>query len=128
LPQGPRRLAREFRSLAEELDGAIKISTRTDTGVNEAFNRCLFWVSRCINPVAHSNAGPTEQTSMETFGATPFPRIQEITDLAGMQPGSDEFHFLKTKLLRQRNAVEDAFHQANELIRNTLRKAHAGPQ
>jgi N-acetylated-alpha-linked acidic dipeptidase len=122
------RLAKEFRSLADELDGAIKISTRTDPDVNEDFNRCLFWVSRCINPVAHSNAGPTEQTSMEAFGATPFPRIQEITDLAGMQPGSDEFHFLKTKLIRQRNAVEDAFHQANELIRNTLRKAHAGPQ
>jgi len=122
------RRAREFRSLAEELEDAIKITSRTDPGVNELFNRCLLRVSRHINPVAHSNAGPTEQTSMETFGATPFPRIQEITELAEMRPDSDEFQFLKTKLLRQRNAVEDAFHLANELIKKTLRKAHAGPQ
>jgi len=121
------RRAQEFRSLAAELEDAIKISTRMDTSVDEMFNRCLLWVSRHINPVAHSNAGPTEQTSMETFGATPFPRIQEIAKLAGMPPDSPEFHFLKTKLLRQRNAVEDAFYGANELIKETLRKAHAGP-
>jgi hypothetical protein len=27
---------------------------------------------------------------------------------------------------KQRNLVEDAFYQANELIRKTLRRAHAG--
>jgi len=118
--------AREFRALAEELDDAIKITPRTDSELNEEFNHCLLWVSRHINPVAHSNAGPTEQTSMETFGAIPFPRIQELVDLGGMLPDSDEFQFLRTKLLRQRNLVEDAFYRANELIRKTLRRAHAG--
>ena len=80
------------------------------------------WVSRHINPVAHSNAGPSEQTSMETFGALPFPRIAEIVDLANMTLQSHEFNLLKNKLLRQRNIVEEGFYQANKLIEKTLAK------
>jgi hypothetical protein len=59
---------------------------------------------------------------METFGATPFPRITEITRLAGMAPETPEFGFLRTKLIRQRNAVEDGFYQANALIKKTLER------
>jgi len=117
--------AKEFRELAAELEEKAKLVA--DRGgpedAVEELNRSLMRVSRCINPVAHSNAGPTEQMSMETFGATPFPRISEITKLAGMTiHQSPEFKFLRTKLLRQRNAVEDGFHQANKLIRETLAK------
>jgi hypothetical protein len=60
---------------------------------------------------------------METFGATPFPRISEIVDLAEVgNPDIPAFQFLKTKLLRQRNAVEDGFFQANMLIEKTLER------
>jgi hypothetical protein len=59
---------------------------------------------------------------METFGATPFPRIVEITKLAEMNPKNPEFGFLRTKLLRQRNAVEDGFFRANKLIKETLER------
>jgi hypothetical protein len=59
---------------------------------------------------------------METFGATPFPRIAGITKLAGMDSETPEFGFLRTKLIRQRNAVEDGFYQANELIKGTLKR------
>jgi len=84
-------------------------------------NTALMWISRHINPVAHSNAGPSEQMSMETFGALPFPRIAEIVDLANMTlHQSHEFKLLKNKLLRQRNIVEEGFYQANQLIKQTL--------
>jgi hypothetical protein len=33
---------------------------------------------------------------------------------------SPEFKFLLTKLVRERNTVEDAFYQANELVKKTL--------
>jgi hypothetical protein len=60
---------------------------------------------------------------METFGAQPFPRISQITDLANMTlHQSPEFKFLYTKLVRERNLVEDGFYQANELIKATLEK------
>jgi hypothetical protein len=79
------------------------------------------WVSRHVNPVAHSNAGPSEQTTMETFGAQPFPRISGITDLANMTlHQSHEFKLLKNHLLRQRNIVEEGFTQANLLVKEML--------
>ncbi len=78
------------------------------------------WVSRHVNPVAHSNAGPSEQMSMETFGALPFPRISEIIDLAAMDHKSHEFNLLHNKLVRQRNTVEEGFYQANQLIARTI--------
>ena len=116
---------REFRGLAERLEGAAKRGVEEGAPVEavEELNRCLMWVSRHINLVAHWDAEKTEQVSMETFGATPFPRIHGILELADMpMPQAEEFKFLQTKLLRQRNFVEDGFHLANEQIRRTLEK------
>jgi hypothetical protein len=117
--------AEEFRDLARKLEDTVKSIPKKGNPsepLRQELNHCLLWVSRHINPVAHSDAGLTEQVSMETFGATPFPRIVEITRLAGMDPETPEFGFLRTKLIRQRNAVEDGFYQANELIKRTLER------
>jgi hypothetical protein len=117
--------AKEFKELSIELEKMVKSIPKTGNPsepLRQELNDCLLWVSRYINPVAHSNVGPTEQISMETFGATPFPRIVEITKLAEMNPKNSEFGFLRTKLLRQRNAVEDGFFRANKLIKETLER------
>ncbi|MEE8354463.1 MAG: M28 family peptidase, partial [Candidatus Bathyarchaeia archaeon] len=117
--------AEEFRDLTRELEDMVKSIPKKGNPsepLRQELNHCLLWVSRHINPIAHSDAGPTEQVSMETFGATPFPRIAGITRLAGMDPETPEFGFLRTKLIRQRNAVEDGFYQANELIKGTLKR------
>jgi len=114
--------AKEFVDLSERLEAAsAKVRRRGSAEKIERLNTCLMWVGRHVNPVAHSDAGISEQTSMETFGAQPFPRISEIVDLANMTlHQSPEFKFLLTKLVRERNTVEDAFYQANELIKKTL--------
>ena len=120
--------AREFRELAEELEAAAKkaLEKEAPEEVVEELNRCIMLTSRHINLIAHSDAEKTEQVSMKTFGATPFPRIHGILELAEMPlPHAAEFKFLRTKLLRQRNYVEDGFHLTNELIREALEKALA---
>jgi len=101
--------AETFVALSKRLEKTIveKAVTLSDGQVNE-LNETLMWVSRHINPVAHSNAGPSEQTSMETFGALPFPRIVEIIDLVKMNHQSHEFNLLHNKL------------EANQLIERTL--------
>ena len=116
--------AEEFVDLCKKLETAIekKGKSLSNDEIKE-LNTALMWISRHINPVAHSNAGPSEQMSMETFGALPFPRIAEIVDLANMTlHQSHEFKLLKNKLLRQRNIVEEGFYQANQLIEQTLAK------
>jgi hypothetical protein len=117
--------AEEFRELAWRLEKAAKklVEKGLPEREVELLNHCLMWISRHINPVAHSNAEKTEQMSMEYFGRIPFQRLHEITKLAEMTlPYSHEFHLLRTKLLRQRNYVEDGFYQANMLIKETLKK------
>ena len=114
--------AEEFVALSKKLDSAIEAKGKSlsEDQIKE-LNTALMWISRNVNPVAHSNAGPSEQMTMETFGALPFPRIAEIVDLANMTlHQSHEFKLLKNKLLRQRNIVEDGFYEANQLIEKTL--------
>ena len=114
--------AETFVELTKHLDSAIEEKGK---GLSEdelkQLNTNLMWISRHINPIVHSNAGPSEQMTMETFGALPFPRIAEIVDLANMTlHQSHEFKLLKNKLQRQRNIVEEGFYQANMLIQQTL--------
>jgi hypothetical protein len=115
------RRAGSFVQLSKSLETVIeeKAGKLSDERLIE-MNESLMWISRHINPVAHSNAGPSEQMSMETFGALPFPRIAEITDLASMAHPSHEFNLLHNKLVRQRNIVEEGFYQANQLIERII--------
>jgi hypothetical protein len=116
--------AEEFKELAQKLEKRLqeKADTLNDEEVWD-INNTLMWVSRHVNPVAHSNAGPSEQMSMETFGAQPFPRIAPIVELSNMTlHQSHQFKLLKNHLLRQRNIVEEGFYQANQLIEETLEK------
>ena len=117
--------AKEFKELAVSFENAIKRAS--DREISESMvadlNHCLMWVSRYINPIAHSDASKTDQMDMASFGAKPFPRIQEILKIADMSlHQSPEFKFFLTKLIRERNYVLDGFHLANQLIRETLAK------
>jgi hypothetical protein len=115
--------AEEFVKLCKELETTFsEKATKLNEDKIVELNNQLMWVSRHINPVAHSNSGPSEQMSMETFGALPFPRIAEIVELANMTPQSHEFKLLNNKLLRQRNIVEEGFYQANNVINHILVK------
>jgi len=127
--------AKEFKEQTERLEEIVKktisvYKTTTDKTIfNPIFdelNHCIMWISRYINPVAHSNAEITEQLSMEKFGALPFPRLQPILDLTKMPlTHTPEFKFLVTKLIRQRNLVEDGFFLAIKLIQETLRRVES---
>lgn len=118
------KLSEDFTELSKKLDRAIEQNVEENNiEKNKIINNCLIHVSRYINPVAHSNSDKTAQMTMESFGATPFPRIYPIIELADMTlKQSDEFKLLVTKLRRQRNYVNDGFYNANELIRKSLKK------
>lgn len=115
--------AREFRQLAEQLDevmGRVDMVDVPDWTI-ESLNQCLMEVSRQITPIARWNAEKTGQISMEDVGYTPFPRLYGILDMADIEiPEADEFKLWYTKLLRERNFVEDGFYLANEAIRKTV--------
>jgi len=126
---------KEFKKQVEALENLVREtmalyeagSDRTVfEPIFEELNRCIMWVSRHVNPVAHSNSTKAEQMSMEDFGLKPFPRLQPILELAQKPlPHHPDFKFLVTKLVRQRNYVEDGFYLAIEQIRDTIKKVKA---
>jgi len=114
--------AKEFKTLSMKLDNLIeKVAGEGDQAKVNELNLCLMWIGRHVNPITHSDADIANQMSMETFGAQPFPRISQIVELSQMTlHQSPEFKLLLTKLVRERNLVEDGFYQANKLINATL--------
>ncbi|MEZ4676531.1 MAG: M28 family peptidase [Caldilineaceae bacterium] len=71
-------------------------------------------LSRALIPITYTAAGHFDHDP-----AWPMPHIPLLADvpkLAQLDPASDEYHFLKTQLVRNRNAVSFALRQALEVL------------
>ena len=51
------------------------------------------------------------------LGTVPVPGLREVHQLATMDPDSDAFRYLKTKLVRQRNRIEHALRAASRMVK-----------
>ncbi len=80
----------------------------------ERANRLLMDLDRLLVPVNFTANGPFEQDL--ALGTVPVPGLREIDELASMDPESDGFKYLKTKLIRQRNRVEAALRAAKREV------------
>jgi len=128
---------REFKKLAEDLERLNEevIARYEGAEDKEAFepifeeiNRCIMWTSRHLNLIACTDAGKTEQMTMEHFGRFAFPGLQPMLELAELPlpyPGLvPDFMLLKTKLVRERNNVEDGFVLAINRIKGTINEVN----
>ncbi|MCB0125208.1 MAG: M28 family peptidase, partial [Caldilineaceae bacterium] len=71
-------------------------------------------LSRALIPITYTAAGHFDHDP-----AWPMPHIPPLRDvpkLAQLDPNSDEYHFFKTQLVRNRNAVSFALRQALEVL------------
>lgn len=82
--------------------------------VSHEINDCLMRVSRLLNPILYSKAGKFEQDPAASM--TLLPGLQLAARLSSLQPESNEFRFLKTQLVRERNRVVYAFYEAITLL------------
>lgn len=76
----------------------------------DSFNAGLMRVSRIINPVLYTATGDFEQDPALQLPL--LPAMQPARKLAKMDPASDDYRFLRTKLVRERNRIEDALYRA----------------
>ncbi|HEX7103691.1 MAG TPA: hypothetical protein VF201_13685, partial [Nitrolancea sp.] len=77
-------------------------------------NQLLMDIGRQLVPVNFTANGPFEQDL--ALGTQPVPGLREVAQLATLDPASDDFRFLKTKLIRQRNRVEHALRASMRLV------------
>ncbi|MGB5294775.1 MAG: hypothetical protein WBP34_07480, partial [Thermoanaerobaculia bacterium] len=75
-----------------------------------AVNEDAMAVSRAINPVLFTIAGPFHHDPARQFPL--FPGLGAATDLAKLDPTSEEAGFIKTELLRETNRIQRALARA----------------
>jgi hypothetical protein len=77
-------------------------------------NRGLMALSRIINPVLYTVAGPYDHDP--ALQASMLPGLQGVRALAAPAPDADAHGFLRTRLVRERNRVADALATASEHV------------
>jgi hypothetical protein len=107
----------QLQSRAADL--AQRVATLADNSVTTGDaiaqrNSQIKGLSRALIPITYTAAGHFDHDP-----AWPMPHIPLLSDgpkLAQMEPDSDEYQFLKTQLVRNRNAVSFALRQALEIL------------
>ncbi|MDP9356889.1 MAG: M28 family peptidase [Chloroflexota bacterium] len=104
------------RDLARDLATALRAGNEMERGAEEA-NRRIMALCRLLIPVNYTRSGPFEHDL--ALGTRPLPGLAEVLRLPALDRSGDEFQFLRTKLIRERNRVEHA-------LRAALRVADSG--
>jgi hypothetical protein len=110
----------EFRLRAAKLNEAICSISGPGCCQGKAalLNDCLKGLSRLINPVSYTVTGPFDQDPATP--TRPYPGLVSLKTLAALSPGTNEYGFTLTRLLRECNRTIDAFRQASRLVDETL--------
>jgi hypothetical protein len=81
-------------------------------------NRGLMRLSRILNPVLYTVEGPYDHDP--ALQIPMLPGLQGVRALARLDPASDAYGFLRTRLVRERNRVADALEAAIEHVEELL--------
>ena len=71
-------------------------------------------LSRALIPVAYTLAGRFDHDP--AWGLPHLPGLAGAPVLASLDPSSDDYHFLRTRLVRNRNQVDFALREALEAL------------
>ena len=106
---------------AEQLaQGVTRLTARSTTASTNdlilitALNSQMKKLSRALIPITYTAAGHFDHDP--AWGMGHLPLLQGINQLARLDPESDEYLFLHTRLVRNRNAVNWALRQALEIV------------
>lgn len=121
---GVEKLEENAKVLNEKIEKALAAYEKkgADEKLEKKFkeiNACLMELSRILIPVLSSKTGKYGQDPMGTK-FKPLPRLQPLEKLTSMDPESEYFKALRTSLVRERNRVSDALHEAISLLDRTL--------
>ena len=100
--------ARRYRAAAERVAALEPVDI-------ERHNRTLLSVTRIVNPALFTIDGPYEFDPALQLPI--LPGLAPIHDLAALDPQGDDYRFLWTSLIRQRNRIHDGLVSATELLK-----------
>lgn len=110
------RLAHAVFALAQTCG---KVDDTTDDAIIGSLNRQIKSLSRLLIPLIYTQAGRFDHDPAWTIPT--LPTLQDARTLPDLSPDSDEFHFLHTQLVRNRNYVAFVLREALELLDQSTR-------
>jgi len=105
------RLAQAVLDLHQRCAG---VDGSTDETAIQTLNRQIKGLSRLLIPLIYTQAGRFDHDPAWTL--PPLPTLQDARTLSHLSPDSDEYHFLHTQLMRNRNGVALILREALELL------------
>ncbi|HEX3723694.1 MAG TPA: M28 family peptidase [Nitrolancea sp.] len=101
--------ANRYHEAAEKLTASPIDDTAT-------LNEGLKQISRVVNPVLFTVNGPYDMDPALQMGT--LPGLAQIGQLLTLDASSSDYRFLRTKLVRQKNRIEDALEQATKIAQS----------
>lgn len=112
-----RMVQRQISALTERVTGlAARVAAATDPEEMKKVNRQMKMLSRILIPITYLSTGRFEHDPAWTI---PFLScLQDARRLAQLPSDDDDYHYLKTELVRSRNALSFSLRQALDAIAN----------
>ncbi|MCB0157922.1 MAG: hypothetical protein KDD83_07310, partial [Caldilineaceae bacterium] len=111
-------LAEAVETLAEQCAAATAAAPGDEGEIASPavidLNRTLMALSRILIPVTYTLAGQFDHDP--AWGQPHLPGLAGARRLAQLEPGSNDYHFLHTRLVRNRNQVDFALRQALDVV------------
>jgi Peptidase family M28 len=109
-------LGTEVHSLSDRAASARRDGT--DEASAARINRCLVSLGRWLIPVDYTRSGQFDHDL--AVPTSPLPGLHPASRLGRMTPGTDEYEFLRTRLLRERNRAVFGVREARRAIRQAI--------
>ncbi len=109
-------LGAEVRSLSDHAASARRDGTDEESAAR--INRGLIALGRWLIPVDYTRCGQFDHDL--AVPTSPLPGLRPALGLARMTPGTDEYEFLRARLLRERNRAVFAVREARRAVQQTL--------
>jgi hypothetical protein len=107
-----------LETAVDRLQKAITAADTTDEQTSAALNRCLVRVGHGLIPIDYTTSGPFDHDG--AVPTRPLPALQPATTLSTMDAESDAYHFLVTRLVRERNRIVQGLREATAVVDETL--------
>lgn len=120
--------AEEFKIEVTRLEDAIEHSLqelgstggRERSHILELINQTLMKLGRLLIPINYTKVDPFDQDLAMTF--PPIPVLERIRELTSQDPESNEFRFLRTRLVREAHKVCHTLDEAAETVREARKQ------
>jgi N-acetylated-alpha-linked acidic dipeptidase len=90
------------------------MTEQREASQTHALNRLCMTLSRCLIPVTYTLAGRFDHDP--AWGLPHLPGLAGAPALASLDPAGDDYQFLRTRLVRNRNQVEFALREALDAL------------